>query len=258
MRILPVSLSINASAWWNSVSKRLIFCVHTSIFLLLCLDSISAVFPARFLLRVDTVGRRSRATFVLAFVEALVRLDGGAAVDHVFRSGFAAFIVILTAFRSCLCLWLPLAAWLIIGANFRSALRTIGAAFCCTVGDASVCTLGTCFDSWYIDLVCQWVITTLIVCSLYTVVVGLVVMDGFFDCHFRKLTEVFHFIASNAAPHALDVFGTICYCGHHFLFVVYDGFCGALVIELYSVCDPLAIDGLELTPVSVEVFCGSR
>ena len=34
------------------------------------------------------------------------------------------------------------------------------------------------------------------------------------------------------------------------------GFCGALVIELYSFCEPLALVGIELAPVSMLVFWG--
>ena len=80
---------------------------------------------------VDTVGRRIRADFVLAFVGALVLLSGSAAVDHVFCAGAAAFTVILTAVRCCLCLRLTLVAWLMISADCCSNLGTIGAVRCC-------------------------------------------------------------------------------------------------------------------------------
>ena len=115
MRSLHVSLSIIASAWWTSFSKRVIFYFHPSICLLLCIYSISAAFPVRILLWVDTVGRRSRASFVLTSVEALVLLSGGAAFDRMIRVGAALFTVILTAVRCSLCLRPPLATWLMIG-----------------------------------------------------------------------------------------------------------------------------------------------
>ena len=136
--------------------------------------------PVHVLLRVDTVGRRIRADFVLDIVESLVLLADGDAIDHVFRAGAAEFTVILTAVRHCLCLRPPLTAWLMIGANCCSTLGTIGAVRCCSLGAASVCTLVTCCASWDTDLVCQRVPTPLISCSLGAIVVGLVAMDGLF------------------------------------------------------------------------------
>ena len=116
----------------------------------------------RVFLRVDILGRRSRADFFLAFVEALVLLVGGAAVDRVFHTGAAVFTVILATVRRYLCLRPPLTAWLMIGANCCSTLGTIGAVRCCSLGAASVCTLVTCCASWDTDLVCRRVLTPLI------------------------------------------------------------------------------------------------
>ena len=116
----------------------------------------------RILLRVETVGRRRCDDFVLVFIEALVLLAGGSDVDSVFRAGTAAFAVILTVVRPCLCLSPPLASWLTIGDNFCSTLGTISAVCCCTLGAASVFTLRTCCASWDTDLVYRRVPTPLI------------------------------------------------------------------------------------------------